>query len=214
MDLPEHQQRVLDALEVACAPDHSRPQILGITRLGLVEMTRKKARQSLRDMLTKPCPHCDGRGRVESEETLSRRIRRQIRTLLRNSAAEAVLVEVHPSIAAILIGQGGQDLRVLEQQTGRTIFIRGATDCQPDDMRVRAAGRRAEVEAEACPVREGQQVDVEVLEPHVTSRADGIARIEGYVVDVEGGAAHVGEVVRVEILRAFRTYARARIVEG
>lgn len=214
MDVPEHQQQVLDALEAACAPDHSRPQILGITRLGLVEMTRKKARQSLRDILTKPCAQCEGRGRIESEEAISRRIRRQIRTLLRNAAAEAVLVEVHPAIAAILIGQGGQELRTLEQQTGRTIFIRGAADCHSEDMRVRAAGRRADVEAEACPVREGQQLDLEVREPHVTSRADGIARIEGYVVDIEGGAAHVGERIRVEIVRAFRTYARARIVEG
>ena len=212
MESAEHQQRVVEALENACAPDHARPQILGLTRLGLVEMTRKKARQSLRDIMTKPCPHCDGRGRVESEETISRRIRRQIRTLLRNSAAEAVLVEVHPGIAAMLIGQGGQELHSLEQQTGRTIFIRGAADCRLEDMRLRAAGRRAEVEAEACPVREGQQLDVDVLEPHVTSRADGIARIEGYVVDVEGGAAHVGEKVRVEIVRTFRTYARARLV--
>lgn len=214
MDLPDHQQQVLDALQAACAPDRSRPQVLGITRLGLVEMTRKKARQSLRDSLTKPCAQCDGSGRVESEETLSRRIRRQIRTLLRNSAAEAVLVEVHPSIAAILIGQGGQELRTLEQQTGRTIFIRGAADCRLEDMRLRAAGPRAEVEAQARPVHEGQQLELEVLEPHVTSRADGIARIEGYVVDIEGGAAHVGERVRIEIVRAFRTYARARLLDG
>lgn len=212
MDVAEHRRRVLAALEAACAPDHSRPQILGITQLGLVEMTRKKARQSLRDLLTKPCPQCEGRGRVFSEETVSRRIRRQIRTSLRTHPAEAVLVEVHPSIAAMLIGQGGQDLKSLEQQTARTIFIRGATDCGPEQMRVRAAGTRQEVEALARPVRQGQILDLRVDEAHVTSVKDGIARVEGYVVDIEGGAARVGQTVRVEITKAFRTYAKARIV--
>ena len=214
MDSPEHQQRVLQALETACAPDRARPQILGLTQLGLVEMTRKKARQSLRDLLTKPCPECEGRGRVPSEETISRRIRRQICQHLRTSAAEAVLVEVQPIIAAMLIGQGGQELRALEQATGKTVFIRGTADCRLDEMRIRASGTRLEVEILARPVHEGQELDVEVQEPHVSSKADGIARVDGYVIDIEGGAAKVGELVRVQIVRAYRTYARARLVEG
>ncbi len=212
MDVLDHRRRVLAALEAACAPDHSRPQVLGITQLGLVEMTRKKARQSLRDLLTKPCPQCEGKGRVLSEESISRRIRRQIRTLLRNNPAEAVLVEVHPTIAAMLIGQGGQDLKALEQQTGRALFVRGTLECAVDQMRVRAAGSRQEVEGLARPVRQGQILDLQVEEPHVTSTKDGIARVEGYVVDIEDGASRVGQTVRVEIVKAFRTYAKAKIV--
>jgi len=213
MDLPEHRLRVLAALEAACAPDHARPQVLGITQLGLVEMTRKKARQGLRDLLTKACPQCEGRGRVVSEDTVSRKVRRDIRIALQNApAAEGVLIEVHPSIAALLIGPGGQELRALEQQTGRSIFMRGVAECPLDGMRLRAGGTRQEVEADARPVREGQVMELEVRETHVTSSQDGIARVEGYVVDIEGAGARVGQRVKVEITKAFRTYAKARLV--
>lgn len=212
MQVPEHRKAVVDALDAACQPDHSRPQILGLTQLGLVEMTRKKARQSLRDLLSRPCPTCEGSGRLLTEETLSRRVKRTIRGVLLEAPAEAILVEVHPSVAAMVIGAGGAALRDLEQQTGRTVFVRGSNECHIEEIRVRAHGTRQEVEAVARPVQEGQQLEVRVEEAHMNSKEDGIARVEGYVLDIEGGAVHVGRRVHVEIMRAFRTYARARLV--
>ncbi|HZK86245.1 MAG TPA: Rne/Rng family ribonuclease [Desulfosporosinus sp.] len=60
----EDQQQVIDALETACARDKTKSQILGLTQLGLVEMTRKKVGQTLEVRYTSPCPTCDGSGRV------------------------------------------------------------------------------------------------------------------------------------------------------
>ncbi len=212
MEVVEHRRRVVAALEEACRPDHSRPVVLGLTQLGLVEMTRKKGRQSLRDLLTQPCPYCDGRGRVLTEESASRRVRAEIRRILAGSHAEAVLVEVHPSVAALLIGAGGANLKELEREVGHTIFVRGAEEIHVEKMNVRAVGTRAEVEAMARPVREGEVIELRVEEPHVSNTSDGIARVEGYVIDIEGAGRRVGERVKVEITRAFRTYARGRMV--
>ena len=212
MEPPEHRQRVLAELAAACAADRGRPQVLGITKLGLVEMTRKKRRQNLRELLTKPCAVCEGRGRVPNEEAISRRLRRQIRIALAGSTAEAMLVEVHPSVAAMLIGPGGEALKVIERDSGRTVFIRGAADCQPSDLRICARGSRREVEALALPVREGQVLELQIQSPHASSARDGIGRVDGYVIDVLDGAGHSGRRVRVEIVKAFRTYAKARIV--
>jgi ribonuclease G len=212
MDVPDHRRRVVEALQEACRPDHARPTVLGLTQLGLVEMTRKKARQSLRDLLTRPCPHCDGRGRIPSEEAAGHRVRRELREAVRGADGEAVLVEVHPSVAAQLIGAGGSNLRDLERQTGRVVFVRGSDACGPDDLHLLASGSRREVEAMARPVREGQIIDLRVEEPHASNAGDGIARVEGYVIDIEGAGRRVGESLRVEITRAFRTYAKARIV--
>ena len=125
---------------------------------------------------------------------------------------EAILVEVHPNVASLLIGPSGSNLKELEKETGKGIFIRGSDDCHLEDMHLRALGDRAEVEAEALPVRAGEVIELEIEEPHVSNGGDGIARIEGYVIDVEGGADRLGERVKVEITRAFRTYARAKIV--
>src|SRR5690606_8626248 len=85
MDEPGHRQRVVQELERHLARDHTRATVLGITALGLVEMTRKKARRSLLEQLTRECPYCEGRGRVLSEETAARRVRREIKRILRNS---------------------------------------------------------------------------------------------------------------------------------
>ena len=212
MESAEHRRQVLDALERGCAPDRSQPRVLDITELGLVEMTRRKARQSLRERMTRPCAACEGTGRVAHEEVVSRRIRRELRSLLRSAADEALLVEVHPAVAAMVIGPGGEGLRSLEQESGRTLFLRGVADCPVGEMRLRVSGPRAEVEPAAKPVRPGQTLELRVEEAHASARADGIARLDGYVIDIEGGAAFVGRRVSAEITRVFRTYARARLV--
>ncbi|MDI3269130.1 MAG: Rne/Rng family ribonuclease [Bacillota bacterium] len=214
MSSPEHRQRVLEELENATRYDPQRPTVLGFTRLGLVEMTRRKGRQSLRDLLTRPCPYCDGRGRVMSEETTSRRIRREMRKLLMNSDSEALLVEAYPSVAALLIGPNGANLKELERTTGRTIFIRGNEEVHLEKMRVKAMGERAMVESQALPVKVGEILEITVAEPHVAHPEDGIARLQGYVVDIEGGAARVGHKVKVEVVKVFRTYCKARLLEG
>ncbi len=212
MESAEHRRQVLEALERHCAPDRAQPRVLDITDLGLVEMTRRKARQSLRERMTRPCAACDATGRVPHEEVVSRRIRRELRSLLGAVAVEAVLVEVHPAVAAMLIGPGGEGLRSLEQESGRTLFIRGMADCPIAEMHVRESGPRSRVEAAARPVRPGQILELRVEERHSSTHSDGIARLEGYVVDIEGGAVFVGRRVRVEISHVFRTYARARLL--
>ena len=64
MTSKEAQQQVIEVLEAACARDKTKSQVLGLTQLGLVEMTRKKVGQTLAVRYTSPCPTCDGSGRV------------------------------------------------------------------------------------------------------------------------------------------------------
>ena len=212
MDRPEDQREVLERLSVAVRRDRTKVHVLGLTQLGLVEMTRKKVGAGLEATLLKTCPYCDGRGRVVSEETMSQRVRRLIKSELRRSEAEAILVEVHPAVAAVMIGAGGNNLKEFERETGRSIFVRGSALARPDSVTVLAIGTREEVERRARPVSTGESLEVRVEEVHAVNPKNGIARVEGYVLDIENGAAHVGQRVRVEIVGAFRTYAKARIV--
>jgi len=64
MTAKDDQQHVIEVLETACARDKTKSQVLGLTQLGLVEMTRKKVGQTLSVRYTSPCPNCDGSGRV------------------------------------------------------------------------------------------------------------------------------------------------------
>ncbi len=212
MDRFEHRAEVVRVLEEELKRDRTKAHVLGLTQLGLVEITRKKVRQGLDEVMQKQCPYCHGRGRVLSEETMAARIRREIKRILRNTSSEAVLIEVNPAVAALLIGAGGSNLKKLEKETGKSIYVKGANDCHIEGMNLRARGARAEVEKRALPVQTGDRIEIKVEEPHVNNTGDGIARLEGYVIDIEGGGKLVGEKVQVEVVKTFRTYARARIV--
>ena len=105
-------------------------------------------------------------------------------------------------------------MRRLEQETGKAIYVRGRDDVHAEDLRVLTVGSRSEVERQALPVREGQVVDLQVEQAHANNPHDGIARVEGYVVDIEGAGRHVGQRLKVEITRVYRTFAKARMLPG
>lgn len=212
MQKEENRRRVLAALEDEFKKDKTKTNILGITELGLLELTRKKVRPSLAEILQRPCPYCDGRGKVLSEETVGIHIKSQIYDLARRTAANTILVEAHPHVAARLIGSGGTNLRDLERQTGKNIYIRGSQTQHIESVSIRPLYDQAEIRAQSLPVHPGQLLEVKIEEPHATKGEDGIARINGFVLDIEGAGSLVGETVPVEIGKVYRTYARARLV--
>jgi ribonuclease G len=75
------------------------------------------------------------------------------------------------------------------------------------------AGSVEEVELRALPVRVGQVLSVKIEEPHAHNARDGIARMEGYVLDVNRGGMYVGQEVLVKISQVFRTYGKASVLE-
>lgn len=207
----EHRRKVLDTLEEAIKLDKTKTNILGITQLGLVEMTRKKVRPSLAEVLQKPCPYCEGRGKVLSEETVGIHIKHQVFQLARQTAADTILVEANPLVAARLIGSGGANLRELEAKTGKNLYIRGATAHHIESVSMRPMFDQADIKAHTLPVRPGEVLEVLVEEPHVNNINDGIARIDGFILDVEGAGCLVGETVPIEVSKVYRTYAKAKL---
>ncbi|CCO07689.1 Rne/Rng family ribonuclease [Desulforamulus hydrothermalis] len=208
----EHRQQVLATLEEEIKKDKTKTNILGITQLGLVEMTRKKVRPSLAEVVQKPCPYCEGRGKVLSEETVSIQLKSQIYQLARQTAAETILVEANPVVAARLIGAGGVNLRELEHKTGKNLYIRGSATHHLEQVSIKPLSEQEEISSQTVPVKAGEIIELKVEEPHISNPSDGIARLEGFIIDVEGGGALVGEVVTVEIVKVHRTYAKARLI--
>ncbi len=214
MGKEEHQRQVLGVLEEEIRKDKTKTNILGITQLGLVEMTRKKVRPSLAEVLQKTCPYCDGRGKVLSEETVGINIKQQIYQMAKQTGAGTILVEANPLVAARLIGSGGANLRDLEARTGKTLYIRGSAEQHIELVTVRPIYDQADIKSNNLPVKPGQVLEVLVEEPHTSNINDGIARINGFILDIEGGGPMVGETVAIEINRVFRTYARAKLIKG
>lgn len=209
----EHRQKVLEVLEEAIKKDKTKANILGITQLGLVEMTRKKVRPSLAEVLQKPCPYCEGRGKVLSEETVGIHIKHQICQLARQTAADTILVEANPLVAARLIGSGGANLRELESKIEKSLYIRGDTTHHIETVTMRPLFDQADIK-DTLPVKPGEVLEVLVEEPHANNVNDGIARVNGFILDVEGAGYLVGETVPVEVSKVYRTYAKAKLVRS
>ena len=108
--------------------ERPKTHVIGFTSLGMVEMTRKKVRESIKDTLQQPCPYCAGTGRVLSEETLAHQVERRIVAAARDEDIAGVYVELHPQIAAKVIGPGGANVRRLEEKTGKVSVVKGRDD--------------------------------------------------------------------------------------
>ncbi|WP_027366192.1 Rne/Rng family ribonuclease [Desulfotruncus alcoholivorax] len=214
MTREEHRRQVLDVLEEEIRKDKTKTNILGITQLGLVEMTRKKVRPSLAEVLQKACPYCDGRGKVLSEETVGISIKQQIHQMAKQTAAETILVEANPLVAARLIGSGGANLRDLEARIGKNLYIRGSAEHHIESVSMRPLYDQDDIQAQTLPVKPGQVLEVRVEEPHANNYNDGIARVNGFILDIEGAGSLVGETVPVEVSKVFRTYAKARLIQA
>lgn len=216
IDMPEpaHREEVLKALEDELKKDKTKTTVLGITNLGLVELTRKKAGQGIGHVLQRNCPYCQGKGQVLAEETVSLKARRQIIATAQCTQAPILLVEAHPAVAALLIGTGGTNLRQLEKQTGKKIIIRGLGSIHLEEVKITKVSEEEQLENLATPVREGEILQVRIEEPFAGNPQDGIARLDGYIIIVKNGSSYIGVDLPVKIVKAGRTSAKAEILRG
>jgi ribonuclease G len=209
-----NRNQVLGALRRALEEDRTRTYVVEISPLGLVEMTRQNVTEGVREIMTKPCPTCEGEGVVLAEETIAIDVERRLRELAGESSAEAFLVQVHPRVAAILIGGGGKPLRELEEDTGKHFHFEGSEAIPLDTFAISTEGTRDEIERRALPFQEGEEVLIDIEEPHMYNIDDAIAKIDGYVISVSGGGPFVGERKLVRINEVRRTAAYASLLTG
>ena len=213
MDDEDHRQEVLKKLEEQLERDKVKTHILGMTSLGLLEMTRKKMRHTLSTVLEKTCPCCEGKGTVLSEATIAFRVKEEIREMAQRTTADTIFLTVNPKVASLLIGPGGILLKQLETTLKKEIVIRGKENLGLEEYKLEPFHGNIYSEQQWVPVEEEQLLNLLILEPHGQRVKDGIARIAGFVIEVEDGAKLVGKQVLVEVKKVFRTYAKGIVVK-
>ena len=110
----EHKRQVIRALEKALDKDHARTHVCEVSSLGLVEMTRKRTRESLEHVLCGTCPTCDGRGSVKTAETVCYEIFREILREARQFDAKELLVLASQEVVDLLVDEESASLAELE----------------------------------------------------------------------------------------------------
>ena len=123
MEEEGHRLRVMQALEQSMVRDHARHQITPVSPLGLVEMTRKRTRESLQHILCEDCPTCDGRGFVMTAETVCFEIFREVIRQHRQFTFDEMLVLAHQDVIELLLDEQSNALAELEGQTGKAIRL-------------------------------------------------------------------------------------------
>jgi ribonuclease G len=123
MSVRSNQEAVLKALESDLQQDRTKTYVVEISPLGLVEMTRQNTSKGLLEVVTTPCPHCKGLGRVYSEESALIEVERRLRSLAASTNALGLRVEVHPRIAYRLAEGPDPLLDRIEGETGHRFFV-------------------------------------------------------------------------------------------
>ena len=125
-------KKVSDALGQALKRDKARTSALKISELGLVQMTRKRTRESLEALLTDQCPRCEGRRVVKSTATLAADVIRGIqREAARRTATDMLVVKLNPEVARYLYDHGAKDLETLEERLKTKIVLRSSDSIAP-----------------------------------------------------------------------------------
>jgi ribonuclease G len=120
---------------------------------------------------------------------------------------------MNPKVTAYFTADGARMLHGLEEETNRSFHFTGSEGLPLDHFAVVQEGARAEIEEQSVPFREGEEVHVDIVEPHMYSEDDAVAKVDGYLIEVADAIPYVGEKMLVRIEQAGRTAARAVLVE-
>jgi len=136
MEREEHRQQVFRALKRALAEDKSRTNVLEISELGLVEMTRKRVRQGLHSLLMQPCPTCKGSGVVRSVAAITAEIYRKVQAAAADVGGQEVLIRVNPELAAYFEEEEAEGLEILQRRIQRKVTVQAAPTLHKEEYEI------------------------------------------------------------------------------
>jgi ribonuclease G len=122
-------------------------------------------------------------------------------------------VQINPGVTAEFTGHGSRVLHALETETGKSFLFEGSEGLTLEHFAITFMGTREEVEERALPFRQGDEVLVEIVEPHMYDVDDAVAKIDGYIISIAGAAPCVGEKRMVRIDQVGRTAASALLLD-
>ena len=139
MKADENQNDVIELLKQEIKKDKTKASVIGMTGLGLIEITRKKVKQEVNSLLGADCMYCGGSGKITSPYVVVRRVEADLERLLKSSSAsqQKVKVELHPSIAAVINARGCELGNVIKQHFERDIDFSSNNLLGYEEIRVR-----------------------------------------------------------------------------
>lgn len=210
---PKDRQHVVSALDKALRQDRTRTKISHISPLGLIEMTRKRTGETILEVLTEACPYCQGRGRIESPETVSIQVERELRLKAAQADEEAFVVTVNPEVAVHLIGAMGETIEEIERHLRRAVYIRANASLHIEKYEI-VPGSLPEIERQMLPYRASEVVECAVVRNPFSLLPRSTAWLDGYLIDLSNGGKYIGQTVKAKLTDIRRSYALGEVVVG
>ncbi|MGD0996772.1 MAG: Rne/Rng family ribonuclease [Thermoleophilia bacterium] len=205
MEYARNREAVLAKLQAELETDRTKTYVVEISPLGLVEMTRQNITDGARGILTQTCPFCEGKARILSAETMAISVERRLGEHAAETQAKALLIEVNTAVAERLTA-GGR-IKRLEKNTGKRFFLEGSKLLPIETFRIVAEGSLDAVDSHRIPVREDQEVTVELEYALTYSPGDAVAHVDGFQLIVLNGRRALGDKRKVRITSLTRAGA-------
>ncbi len=159
MDRSSNRDKVMRAFNDHLRRDRAKATVTRISELGLVEMTRKRTRESLLHTLTEPCTHCEGKGFTKSRRTVAYEMLRELRRQGGLIEGDTVFVEVHPEVAQALATTDRSFLEDMEKRLQKRIMVKARGSFHMEDFEIRSPGDKAPIERSDAAGREGEKTE-------------------------------------------------------
>jgi ribonuclease G len=146
MDRPHNREKVTRAFNEHLRKDRSKAAVTRISELGLIEMTRKRTRESLLHTLTEPCTACEGKGYTKSRRTVTYELLRELRRQGDLVEGDTVLVEVHPDVAQVLQSTDRAFLEEMEKRLQKRIVVKARGSFHVEDFEIKSPHDKTPIE--------------------------------------------------------------------
>jgi ribonuclease G len=137
MSVAKNREKVYRALDEALKPDKANTKILKISQFGLVEMTRKRTRESVLKLLTRPCPYCEGRSYIKDNQTICSEIFREIQRIAPRTRERHLEVKAHADIVTLLLDEKRDLLVKVEKQVRKKVHAKVETAFHHEQFEVK-----------------------------------------------------------------------------
>jgi ribonuclease G len=124
----KHRRELINVFKSALSSDRAKTDVLGISKLGLIQMTRERTHRTLESISYKDCPYCQGKGKVKSAFSIALTALRELKTHILKNKTRKATIEVHPDVAASLNNENFQALRSLCRRFGVRADVKAHAD--------------------------------------------------------------------------------------
>jgi len=203
-------QLLIKKLDQQLKKERTKATISHVSSLGLIELTRKRVIDTISETVTAVCPYCNGRGRIESAETVSLRIERELRNFItKNTITYGCIINLNPNVGTYLIGDTGENIKDLEKLHGISIYVRGHSDMHIEDFKI--VNIKQEIIDTLMPLSMGQVYTTKPTRSVLSLEDKAYTWIEDCLIEIPYAAKYSGKQIKITIKEVNRNVSIAKV---